>query len=107
MRPNSTSAGQLTAILLCASTATAQQNATEEVGKLCSLQLQTRAGVIQRTDDWDLVPRTNVTLWPTAQLYLTSEDQSRMYSSDGGRCGFNRKSPLCSVVVAPTIVKQQ
>jgi len=89
MRPTSGLA-QLCAILLYTTTATAQDNATDEAGKLCSLQLQTKAGLLQRTDDWDLVPSTNTTLWPAAQLYLTTEDLSRMYSNDGGRCGFNR-----------------
>jgi len=82
----------LAIVALCATTATAQENATEEAGKLCSLQLQTKAGLIQRTDDWDLVPSTNASLWPAAQLYLTTEEQSRMYGSDGGRCGFDRMS---------------
>ncbi len=80
----------VTAITLCATAAIAQENATEEAGKLCSLQLHTKAGVLQRTNDWDLVASTNTTLWPAAQLYLTTEEFSRMYSSDGGRCGFDR-----------------
>lgn len=80
----------LAAGALCVATAIAQSNVTGEAGELCKLQLQTEAGVLERTDDWDLVPSTNTTLWPTAQLYLTSEQQSRMYGSDGGRCGFDR-----------------
>jgi len=80
----------LAAAALCATTAIAQSNVTGEAGELCKLQLQTKAGVLERTDDWDLVPSTNTTLWPTAQLYLTSEQLSRMYGSDGGRCGFDR-----------------
>ncbi|KAK5938138.1 hypothetical protein PMZ80_009727 [Knufia obscura] len=79
----------LTALTILATTALAQQNATEETGKLCSLQLHTRTGLIQRTNDWELVPSTNTTLWPAAQIYLTTEESSRMYGSDGGRCGFD------------------
>lgn len=80
----------LATVTLCATTATAQSNITEEAGQLCKLHLRTKAGMLERTDDWDVVPSTNITLWPTAQLYLTSEQQSRMYSNDGGRCGFDR-----------------
>ncbi|KAK5087609.1 hypothetical protein LTR70_006918 [Exophiala xenobiotica] len=79
----------LAAAALCTTTAIAQSNVTGEAGELCKLQLQTKAGVLERTDDWDLVPSTNTTLWPTAQLYLTSEQLSRMYGGDGGRCGFD------------------
>lgn len=89
MWPISTRLLSLTTVLLLATTALAQQNATEETGKLCSLQLETRTGPIQRTNDWDLVPSTNATLWPAAQLYLTTEELSRIYGSDGGRCGFD------------------
>lgn len=81
-------AAVLAVVSLCVTTAIAQTNVTQETADLCKLQLHTKAGVLQRTDDWDLVPSTNTTLWPTAQLFLTSEQQGRLYSSDGQRCGF-------------------
>lgn len=85
-----TAAAVLAVVSLCVTTAIAQTNVTQETADLCKLQLHTKAGVLQRTDDWDLVPSTNTTLWPTAQLFLTSEQQGRLYSSDGQRCGFER-----------------
>lgn len=65
-----------------------QEEVTDEKGDLCDLQLQTKLGSIQRTDDYDIVPKTNSTLWPTAYLYLT-QSTGRLYGGNGERCDFD------------------
>lgn len=76
--------------VLFVTSAVAQSDISNETSKVCGFMLSTSTGYIQRTDDYDLVPETNSTLWPTAQLYITPKGVNRLYAAgNGDRCGFD------------------
>lgn len=67
----------------------AQSDIINETATVCTFNLQTSTGLVQRTDNYDLVIQTNNTLWPTAKLYITPKGVNHMYGPNGDRCGFD------------------
>lgn len=62
----------------------------ESTNPLCSLQLRDNSSIalIERTNDWTVVPWTSHTLWPSAYFYIALD--GTMYGENGKVCSFSR-----------------